>query len=340
MSWADQGFSWDMTHPREVFNHLWAALMEREDDGNPYPPDPLEPYHINEFQLFDGRLFGSQYLDDGVSSKFSIPGTMDLPDPADILAGEKIPYTIQPITIEYLEEALGEPLIRVMPDRKAWLLRKLYLPWVIQRYRILNLLIERVCGLPSYANAKMWFRQVYRSYKDGSDGMIEEIQAMPFSNGGWADNGITTESRSSKYESFVLRQDVGSLNLAVDIRKSCDVQVYAFGANKRAGSGLWCLDQVSEYEKDSTEVYQRYEYSDFGYGIPLGEYTLIKSFTYNEENPENFYFIDSPPDNIPVISPVSIEKNEDQQKVMILPYEGCVRKFNYAPYLKYYDPVM
>ena len=341
MSWADQGFSWDMTHPREVFNHLWAALMEREDYGNPLPPDPLEPYDLNEFQLFDGRLFGSQYLDDGVSSKFSIPGPPDLPDPADILAGAQIPYTMQPITIAYLEEALEEPLIRVMPDRKAWLLRKLYLPWVIQRYRILNLLTER-SGKCYFYPYRVYSRSVGRRYGEGSSGMIEELLVTPFSQSGFARPGITSETwvnmdGSSDY--WQLSQNFYDLSLSYLLHKSCNVQVYAFGANYDTDSGSWCLDQVSE-SQGSQGTFYRSDYNDYGYGVPLGAYTMIKSFTYDAEHPEDVYFIGTPPADLVPLSPLSGPDPEWHYKSFLLPETGYVRYCKYAPYYQYYDPVM
>lgn len=340
MSWSDQGFSLDMTHPREILSHLYAALNEREGYEAKKSPEPLDDYDFNKYFIsFDSYLFNDQY---GMISYFSIPGEPVLPDPADIIAGKQIPFRIRPITIEYLEKALGEPLIRIYPYKKAWLTRKLYLPWVIQRYRILNLMTEK-CGKLRLSSGIGYYRDVYRSEEEGTSGMVEELMAKPFQRG-WASYGITSESvvsmNGSKYY-WRLSQESYRYNIFSDIsfnKSSCDVQVYAFGANINvASSAYYCFDQVSETQH-SDGMFVRSDYDDYGYGVPLGEYTMIKSFTYDAETPKEVYFLNEPPADLPSLPPLSGPDKKWYYKSFILPEEGHVVHCNYAPYLKYYDP--
>lgn len=348
MSWADQGFSWELTNPREIMWHLYRAFEERASGNGPNKKDVLDlskiergtPISLEAFQEIDNWIIHSA----GTSNFFSEPD-QPLPKPAFENYGDDFLY---PMTIEKLEMYLGEPLI--IPNRA---IKKFPREWAIQRYRIANLLYEWLGeGNTGGGYITVKSEGEYRYLlSDHTSGMVHDFEEMVPSHEDYY--GIPSQfNRSSLRRNYygtphwILEQRKAKTFIVIDRQKglqSHHCNVYGFGTNIDPNSSLDSSDITLEYYDGDYNRNIRYIYDDYGTGILQGVYTNIAEYDYKAGEDMTVYIIQDFPymNTLPLFNESDVTGEMSEIGI----YRGfyiasfdMIARLDFRPSYQYYDP--
>ena len=350
MSWADQGFSWELTNPREIMWHLYRAFEERASVNDRNKKNVLDlskiergtPLSLEAFQEIDNWIIHSA----GTSHFFSEP---DQPLPKPALEENWFDF-LYPMTIEKLEMYLGEPLI--IPNRT---IKKFPREWAVQRYRIANLLYEWVGDANvdplfyvDFVNIFTTYERRYLSRRYTS-GMVQDFEEMVPSHG---HGSLTQINRSSLRRDYygipywILEQQKIKAYIAIDRENglpSYHCNVYAFGTNIDPNKSLDSSDITLEYYDGDYNRNIRYIYDDYGTGILQGVYTNIAEYDYKAGEDMTVDIIQDFPymNTLPLFNESDVTGEMSEIGI----YRGfsiaqfdMIARLDFRPSYQYYDP--
>ena len=346
MSWADQGFSWELTNPREIMWHLYRAFEERATTHDRNTPildfSKIErgtPLTLEAFHEIDNWIIHTA----GAYRFFSEPDQAPPPPPSS--EGEYGTKIFYPMTIEKLESHLGEPMI--IPNRA---ITKFPRKWAVQRYRIANLLYEWFGdyfsgGLTSNA---IMHRELTRNYNSG---MVEDFEEEEFfSSSGHSFptqcNSSVLRINSSSIPYWTLEQKKSKSFLGMygtSKLRSCHCKVYVLGRNVDAYNSLTSADVTLEYQSGGITYRRRSIYDDYGTGIQQGVYTAVAEYDYASGEDIAVEFPQDFPDmnTLPLFNTSDVPGKGWEIGI----YQGyhlysdeIIARHDFAPSYQYYDP--